>query len=108
MGGLQLPNLPLTLKHNLTRRQRKVAENELAADIAADKVDEVNVTSLVEGSERMNRQVETGNEEVEGETTSDCFQLEGSRPEIENSSSTNHSVDGAEDTHDKVAEEFNG
>ena len=45
----------------VTRRQRKVAENELAADIAADKVDEVNVTSLVKGSERTNRQVETGN-----------------------------------------------
>ena len=68
-------NVPCPSMRAVTRRQRKVAENELAADIAADKVDEVNVTSLVEGSERTNRQVETGNEEVEGETPSDSFQL---------------------------------
>ena len=100
-------NVPSPSMRAVIRRQRKVAENELAADIAADKVDEINATSLVEGSERTNRQVETGNEEVEGETPSDSFQLkEGSRPEIENSSSTNHSVDGAEDTHDEVAQEL--
>ena len=68
-------NVPSPSMKAVTRRQRKVAENELAADIAADKVDEINVTSLVEGSERMNRQVETGNEEVGGETPSDSFQL---------------------------------
>ena len=74
----------------VTRMQKIVAENELAADIAADKEDVVNVTSLADGNdgESESEQVEPGSKEVESESPS--------TPGIVTCSSVNPFVDGAE------------